>query len=204
MIGIINYGSGNIQAIANIYNRVGVAYKIVSNSKEISTVDKLILPGVGAYDATIKVLQNSGLKDALNTEVLEKKKPVLGICVGMQIMGNGSEEGNLSGLGWINGYVRKFDITKIPQKPHLPHMGWNNIELSRPHSLFNEIDDDLGFYFVHSYFFAAKSNENILARTDYGGLFASVISEDKIFGVQFHPEKSHSNGIKLLTNFSKF
>lgn len=203
MIGIINYGSGNINAIANIYNREGVPFRIISDSSELSLVDKLILPGVGSYDATIKVLNNSGLKNALDIEVLEKKKPVLGICVGMQIMGMGSEEGELCGLGWIKGHVRKFDITKIKRKPYLPHMGWNSIELSHPHSLFEDIDHDLGFYFVHSYFFEADSESNVLAKTNYSGLFPSVIWKDQIFGVQFHPEKSHSNGIKLLSNFAK-
>ena len=202
MIGIINYGSGNVQAIANIYNRTNFQYKIIQDPEQLKNVDKLILPGVGDFDETIKVLDSSGLRNALNEEVLDKKKPVLGICVGMQILSNDSEEGTQKGLGWINGNVKKFDILKIKDKPFIPHMGWNNVVPQIKHDLFNKIDIELGFYFVHSYFFQPLSSDNILGTTFYGEEFTSAVFNDNIFGVQFHPEKSHSNGIQLLSNFA--
>jgi glutamine amidotransferase len=203
MIGILNYGSGNVQAIANIYNRTNFPYKIIRKPDELNDVDKLILPGVGAFDETMKVLNSSGLKEKLDEEVLVKKKPVLGICVGMQILSNGSEEGDLEGLGWIKGYVKKFDILQVREKPFIPHMGWNHVDSKIQHELFNNVEYDLGFYFVHSYYFEASNVNNILATTDYGDKFTSVVINENIYGVQFHPEKSHSNGIQLLSNFSR-
>ena len=202
MIGILDYGAGNVQAIANIYNRTNFQYKIIQDPEQLKNVDKLILPGVGDFDETIKVLDSSGLRNALNEEVLDKKKPVLGICVGMQILSNDSEEGTQKGLGWINGNVKKFDILKIKDKPFIPHMGWNNVVPQIKHDLFNKIDIELGFYFVHSYFFQPLSSNNILGTTFYGEEFTSAVFNDNIFGVQFHPEKSHSNGIQLLSNFA--
>ncbi len=202
MIGIINYGSGNIQAIANIYKRVGISHKIVNTKNDFDDVEKLILPGVGAFDATMKVLNSSGLRDALDYHVLEKQKPVLGICVGMQIMSNGSEEGHEAGLGWIKGKVKKFDNSKLLQKPFLPHMGWNTINPISNSVLFQNIDNVLGFYFVHSFYYETEKQESILAQTHYGDLFTSAVNDCQIFGVQFHPEKSHINGITLLTNFA--
>jgi glutamine amidotransferase len=203
MIGIINYGSGNIQAIANIYNRNNTPFEIINEPKQIKSVDNLILPGVGAYDSAMKVLNSSGLRDALDEAVLSQKKPILGICVGMQILGEGSEEGECGGLGWIKGKVRKFDITKLVEKPFIPHMGWNNVTPALNHKIFENIDEYLGFYFVHSFFFEPTAEKNVLGRTFYGGNFASAVYSENIMGVQFHPEKSHSNGIKLLSNFAK-
>jgi glutamine amidotransferase len=203
MIGIINYGSGNVQAIANIYNRTNFSYEIIQDPIQLKSVDKLILPGVGDFDETIKVLDSSGLRNALNEEVLIKKKPVLGICVGMQILCNDSEEGNQKGLGWIEGNVKKFDILTIKEKPFIPHMGWNNVVPKISHDLFKDIDIELGFYFVHSYYFKTLNSNNILGTTFYGEEFTSAVFNENIFGVQFHPEKSHSNGIQLLSNFAR-
>jgi glutamine amidotransferase len=203
MIGIVNYGSGNVQAIANIYNRVNIPFKIICNYEQMKKADKLILPGVGAFDATMKVLNNSGLREALVEQVLVSGKPVLGICVGMQILSKGSDEGEIGGLGWIDGMVKKFDLTKIHEKPYLPHMGWNSISPLVNHDLFKGVDNELGFYFVHSYYFETENNVNALCNTYYGGYFSSAVYKNQIFGVQFHPEKSHSNGIKLLSNFAK-
>jgi glutamine amidotransferase len=203
MIGIVNYGSGNVQAIANIYNRVNIPFKIICNYEQMKKADKLILPGVGAFDATMKVLNNSGLREALDEQVLVSGKPVLGICVGMQILSKGSDEGESGGLGWIDGMVKKFDLTKIHEKPYLPHMGWNSISPLVNHDLFKGVDNELGFYFVHSYYFETENNVNALCNTYYGGYFSSAVYKNQIFGVQFHPEKSHSNGIKLLSNFAK-
>jgi glutamine amidotransferase len=202
MIGIVDYGSGNIQAIANIYNRLNIAYEIIGNPEFLKGADKLILPGVGAFDATMNQLVNSGLKAALDEEVLAKKKPVMGVCVGMQILAESSEEGVLPGLGWIKGKVKRFDVSKLKEKPFLPHMGWNTVEPKLEHPIFNNLDHDLGFYFVHSYYFETTHSSDILGTTYYGDYFSSAVFNNHIFGMQFHPEKSHSNGIQLLSNFA--
>ncbi len=203
MIGIIDYGSGNVQAIATIYKKLNIDYLIISNSHNLKKADKLILPGVGAFDATMQQLISSGIKEELNKLVLEEKIPILGICVGLQVMGYGSEEGSLSGLGWIPGKVKKFDESKIKIKPKLPHMGWNVIKDVTAHPLFKGIDMDFGFYFVHSFYFECESEENILATSNYGIEFTSSIYAGHIFGTQFHPEKSHGNGVQLFKNFAK-
>lgn len=204
MIKIINYGSGNIQAIGNIYKRLNIPFTIASKASELeSDTTKLILPGVGAFDRTIKQLIDSGLQTKLNELVLEKKVPIMGICVGMQILGKDSEEGELPGLGWIDGSVRKIDITRLTHKPHLPHMGWNSIEPTLEHPILRNIDCHSGFYFLHSYYFSCNNPETILCTTQYGHSFASAIHSRNIFGMQFHPEKSHSNGIQLLKNFAE-
>ena len=203
MIGIIDYGSGNVQAIATIYKNLNIDFRVLSNPKDLMKADKLILPGVGAFDATMQQLNNSGIKEELNKLVLEKKIPILGICVGLQVMGYGSEEGNLPGLGWIPGKVKKFDESKINFKPKLPHMGWNIIKDIKNHSLFKGIDNDFGFYFVHSYYFECENEENILATSFYSKEFTSSIYAENIFGTQFHPEKSHRNGVQLFKNFAE-
>ena len=203
MIGIIDYGSGNIQAIATIYKNLNIKYQVITKPEDLEKADKLVLPGVGAFDATMQQLIDSGLKDKLNELVLDKKVPVLGICVGLQVMGYGSDEGDLPGLGWIPGQVKKFDEIKIELKPKLPHMGWNVINDTRNHNLFKGIDNDFGFYFVHSFYFECEKEENILATSNYGGEFTSSIYANHIFGTQFHPEKSHGNGVQLLKNFAE-
>ena len=203
MIGIIDYGSGNIQAVTTIYKNLNIQYKLISNPDDLHRADKLILPGVGAFDATIRQLIDSGLKDELTNCVINKKTPILGICVGLQVMGFGSDEGELPGLGWIHGTVKKFDETKISLKPKLPHMGWNTINDIQNHKLFKGIDHDFGFYFVHSFYFECEQKENILSTTNYGGEFTSAIYSDHIIGVQFHPEKSHGNGVQLFKNFAE-
>jgi glutamine amidotransferase len=203
MIGIIDYGSGNVQAIATIYKKLNINYLIISDSSNLKKADKLVLPGVGAFDATMGQLINSGIKQELNKLVLQEKIPILGICVGLQVMGYGSEEGILPGLGWIPGKVKKFDESKIKIKPKLPHMGWNVIKDVKTHPLFKGIDSDFGFYFVHSFYFECESKKNILATSNYGIEFTSSIYAGHIFGTQFHPEKSHSNGVQLFKNFAE-
>ena len=203
MIGIIDYGSGNVQAIATIYKNLNINYQVITKPEDLDRTDKLILPGVGAFDSTMQQLIDSGLKDKLNELVLDKKIPILGICVGLQVMGYKSDEGDLPGLGWIAGKVTRFDDTKIKFKPKLPHMGWNTINDVQNHKLFQGIDNDFGFYFVHSFYFECEKEQNILTTSNYGGEFTSSIYDNHIFGTQFHPEKSHGNGVQLLKNFAE-
>lgn len=202
MIGVIDYGSGNIRAIRNIYKRLKIETFIVKESQDISLASKLILPGVGAFDEVLSKLDQSGLRSDLEEEVLNKKVPIMGICVGMQIMADGSEEGSLKGLGWISGLVKSFDTSKMNDVPKLPHMGWNDISL-KDHSIFDGIDKQKGFYYLHSYFFQANKKENVIATSCYQHQFDCAINHENIFGFQFHPEKSHANGIRLFKNFSE-
>ena len=201
MIGIVDYGSGNVQAIATIYKNLNIECLVINNPNDLKQSSKLILPGVGAFDETMKQLDCSGLKEELNRLVLKESVPVLGICVGLQVMGYGSEEGSLPGLGWIPGYVKKFDVNKLDFKPKLPHMGWNTIVNRNNSFLFKNIDIDFGFYFVHSFYFECENSKNILSTSKYGIEFTSAIFKDNIYGTQFHPEKSHRNGVQLLKNF---
>ncbi len=203
MITIVNYGSGNIQAIGNIYKRLNIEFTVADTTEALNSATKLILPGVGAFDKTMNQLIDSGMKSRLDFLVLENRVPVLGICVGMQILANGSEEGNLPGLGWIAGKVKKFDVSKFIHKPHVPHMGWNNVKPALEHPLFKNMDEQQWFYFLHSYYFECSDSSNILSTTEYGGQFASAVYNKNIFGTQFHPEKSHHNGIQLLKNYAE-
>jgi len=202
MITIINYGSGNIRAIGNIYDVLNIPYEVADSIKEIEKADKIILPGVGAFDETIEKLNTNGFRQLLEQKVLVDKVPILGICVGMQMLANTSEEGTLSGLGWIDGKVKKFDKDKIIGKPKLPHLGWNSIEIKKETPLLKNINEEAGFYFIHSYYFECQNNNDIMSTTEYGIEFHSSVNRDNIYGVQFHPEKSHENGIQLLKNFA--
>lgn len=202
MITILDYGSGNISAIKNIYERLNISFEFANTHEQISKADHIILPGVGAFDETISTLHKNGIIEVLNKMVLVKKIPILGICVGMQMIAESSEEGLLKGLGWIPGKVKKFDKELIPNKPKIPHLGWNSVATTRNNPLFKGIDQKMGFYFVHSYYFECENEVNVIATTDYGKVFHSAINNDNIFGVQFHPEKSHDNGIQLLKNFA--
>lgn len=203
MITIIDYGSGNISAIGNIYEKLNIDYKIAKSPNEIIGAKKLFLPGVGAFDETMNLLENSGFRKAIDNEVLINKVPIIGICVGMQVLGNSSEEGKLPGLGYIKGHVKRLDESLLNTKPTLPHMGWNTIQFKSQSLLFEEIDTEIGFYFLHSFYFECENYTDIVATTDYGRTFASAINHDNVYGIQFHPEKSHINGITLLKNFAK-
>ncbi len=202
MIGIINYGGGNVFAIANLYKRADIPFLLSDKIVELKKADKLILPGVGSFDETMCLLNKSGLPDFLNEQVQVLRKPILGVCVGMQILGESSEEGNENGFGWIKGKIRKLDANKLHKKPHLPHLGWNSITLKKPSELLKDIDTDRGFYFLHSYYFQCTDENDIVAVTNYGEEFACCINKGNVFGVQFHPEKSHFNGIQLFNNFN--
>ncbi len=202
MICIINYGSGNVRAIGNIYDRLKIPYNIVTAPHEIIKADRIILPGVGAFDETMGMLNKSGFREMLKKKVIDEMVPVLGICVGMQILSEGSDEGSLGGLGWVKGRVHKFDKELIQHKPKIPHLGWNSIKASKSSPILNNIDEELGFYFIHSYYFNCLDETDILTRTYYGVNFSSAVNRNNIYGVQFHPEKSHQNGITLLKNFA--
>lgn len=202
MITILDYGSGNLNAIKNIYERLNIPFEFADTKEQITKAEHIILPGVGAFDETISTLQNKGFLDVLNKKVLEEKVPILGICVGMQMLADSSEEGTLAGLGWIQGSVKKFDKNLIPGKPKIPHLGWNSIEITRDCPLFKNVDPAVGFYFVHSYYYECADEANVVCKTEYGKVFHSAVNRENIFGVQFHPEKSHDNGIQLLKNFA--
>lgn len=202
MITIIDYGSGNINAIKNIYDRLNISVGFAKTKEQVLRAEHIILPGVGAFDETVSTLQENGFIDALNKKVLDEKVPILGICVGMQMLADSSEEGILSGLGWIPGKVKKFDKNLISGKPKLPHLGWNSIETIGECPLFKDIDPVIGFYFIHSFYFECINETNVIAKTDYGKSFHSAVNCENVYGVQFHPEKSHDNGIQLLKNFA--
>lgn len=203
MITIIDYGLGNISAFENIFKKLNVPIKIARNSDDLESASKIILPGVGAFDHAMDLLDESGMRPTLNRKVLHEKVPVIGICVGMQILGTSSDEGSRLGLGWIDGHVLKFDVGKMKANTNLPHMGWNDVKPIQISPLFSDLEENAQFYFLHSYYFECKHRENVLALTDYDFEFASAIVAENIYGVQFHPEKSHSFGIQLLKNFSE-
>ncbi|MDD5727019.1 MAG: imidazole glycerol phosphate synthase subunit HisH [Victivallales bacterium] len=202
MIAIIDYGLGNIKAFANVYTRLNIPFKIAAAPAEFQDADRFILPGVGAFDRAMTRLQDSGMRETLAEQVLQKGKPVLGICIGMQMLANASDEGELAGLGWIDGRVRKIDTSGLRHRPHLPHMGWNNMVPVQTDPLLRDVDEDPYFYFLHSYYFDCDHNEDILAETEYGRRFPCAVRRGNVYGVQFHPEKSHHNGINVLKNFA--
>lgn len=203
MIGIINYGLGNVQAFANIYKRLNIPAVVISLPDELGNVDRIILPGVGTFDWAMKRLNVSGMRDALEDAVLGRGIPVLGICVGMQIMAKRSEEGTLEGLGWIDAEVKKFDPAGFSQMTHLPHMGWNDVAPCNGDNLFRDLVSGARFYFLHSYYFLPHNENETIAITDYNGPYTSAARSGNVIGVQFHPEKSHHWGIRLLKNFSE-
>jgi glutamine amidotransferase len=199
MIGLVDYGLGNLEAFANIYRRAGIEARRLSRPEDIATAGRLILPGVGAFDWAMDRLNGSGLRDALDEAVLVRRIPVLGICVGMQMMMERSEEGSTPGLGWIKG-----DVIRLPARGAefpLPHMGWNDVIPRGDGPLFDNIDAPR-FYFLHSYHVTTQTTDAILAEADYGMTLTCAVQQDHIRGVQFHPEKSHGCGIRLLENFA--
>jgi imidazole glycerol-phosphate synthase subunit HisH len=203
LIKIVNYGLGNIQAFANIYKRLNIDYAVANLPEDLLTADRIILPGVGAFDWAMALLNESGMRDVLDELAVKRKIPVLGICVGMQIMARSSEEGSLPGLSWIDAEVRKFKTVSTAHKNLLPHMGWNDVSPRLADSLFKGLETDARYYFLHSYYFDPCSQADILADTDYNGRFASAVNYGNVYGVQFHPEKSHQWGIRLLKNFAE-
>ena len=203
MIAIVDYGLGNVEAIATIYRRLDIPVCVASSVQGIAEADRIVLPGVGAFDRAMTRLNDSGVRAALEDAAVVKHKPILGICIGMQMMASGSDEGSMPGLGWIEGRVKRFDFdSDVPALP-LPHMGWNDVKPRRNDDLFRGLDSGARFYFLHSYFFAAANDENVLALTEYNSSYASSVNAGNVFGVQFHPEKSHQWGVQLLRNFAE-
>jgi imidazole glycerol-phosphate synthase subunit HisH len=202
MIALVDYGLGNIQAFANIYRRLGIEVWAAKVPEDLRRAQKIILPGVGAFDWAMTRLNESGLRQTLDEEVLQHKKPVLGVCVGMQMMARTSDEGHLPGLGWIDATVVKFDTRLFQGKTHLPHMGWNHAVPASADTLFAGIDDPQ-YYFLHSFYMKPDRDENTLASSNYGLGFTSAVRSGNVYGTQFHPEKSHQWGIGLLKNFAE-
>lgn len=200
MIAILDYGLGNIRAFANIYENLDLPFFVASTPDELKKATKVILPGVGAFDRAMQLLSASGMRPPLEELVLGRGVPVLGVCVGMQMLARSSEEGTLPGLGWIDGEVRRF-VSPVGQRLLLPHMGWNSVVPRIDNALLRGLSQELGFYFLHSYYFRCVCEADSIGETDYGVRFASAINSKNFFGVQFHPEKSHRNGIQLLKNF---
>jgi glutamine amidotransferase len=203
MIAIISYGLGNIRAFSNIYKRLDIPFTIATAPEHLTKATKIILPGVGAFDHAMERLEACEMYGPLNELVLSKKRPVLGVCVGMQMLAGSSEEGHRAGLGWINGVVRKLRFADSADRGILPHMGWNTVRPEPERPLFAGLRAEALFYFLHSYYFECHDPVNAIAVADYAGSFTCAVQADNIYGVQFHPEKSHHNGIQLLKNFAE-
>lgn len=202
MIHIIDYGLGNIGAFLTLYNRLNVPTKACKSADELKSADHILLPGVGSFDHAMDLLDKSGMRHTLEELVIDKKIPVLGVCVGMQILGDRSEEGVAHGLGWVPGTIRSLSTRFENQSLPLPHMGWNDVESTRPVALFNGLVDPR-YYFLHSFFFDNSNPEDTAATANYGQSFTCVVNRGNVWGVQFHPEKSHHFGMALLKNFSE-
>ena len=201
MIAIIDYDMGNLGSIKNILKKIGVKSIITRDPRIIRESDAIILPGVGSFDPAIENLEKYNLINVLKDEVIHKKKKILGICLGMQLLATRSEEGDLMGLDFIPGIVKKFEF-QLDSNISIPHMGWNNVGWAKKNDFTQNLEEFSKFYFVHSFYYEVDNTSNIQGETDYYGRFSSAISKENIFGVQFHPEKSHKYGIQLFKNFT--
>jgi glutamine amidotransferase len=203
MIGILSYGSGNVTAFIDAYQRMDIPCFEVVRVEDLARATRLILPGVGAFDNAILSFNASGMRECVERLVFEESMPILGVCVGMQMFATRSDEGNELGLGWMQAQVKKFELSSANNFcSRLPHMGWNSIALRKEVKIFDKIETDECFYFLHSYYFHSEDKAIDLAVTNYGVDFISAVKKENIYGVQFHPEKSHQSGATLLKNFA--
>ena len=199
MIAIIDYGMGNLGSIRNMLRRIGASSVITGDPDVIRRAPKILLPGVGHFDAAMKEIEERGLRDVLNAKALDERVPTLGICLGMQLITRGSEEGALPGLCWVSGETRRFPADGTVK---VPHMGWNAVTMTRESVLTAGLPDDARFYFVHSYYVTTDRPADSVLTTTYGVTFTAAIEAGNIYGAQFHPEKSHKFGMRLLANFA--
>ncbi len=199
-ITVIDYGMGNLRSVEKNFLKIGADVEITSNLKVINDAKKIVLPGVGHFANGVMKLKESGIWDILNKRVINDKIPILGICLGMQLMARRSEEGSVDGFGWFDAKVVRFKI-KDQLKFKVPHMGWNNVTVKKSSHLFQGISDEMMFYFVHSYYIQCNNSEDILSISEYENQFTSAIQKKNIFGTQFHPEKSHEWGEVIFKNF---
>jgi glutamine amidotransferase len=203
MIRIVACGVGNVRAYLNLYRSIGVPADVALTPDDLADASQIILPGVGSFDWAMTRLAESGIRDRIEELVLVRQVPILAVCVGMQMLGARSEEGQLPGLGWLNTEVRKFERSSHLGSLPMPHMGWNDIRVVGNDALFRGLEQGARFYFLHSYYVHAFERSIVAAESDYGGEFVCAVKRDNIFGVQFHPEKSHRWGMQLLKNFSE-
>jgi len=203
MIHVVDYGLGNVQAFLTLYKRLEFEATRANTAADLAGASKIILPGVGAFDHAIELLNQSGMRPTLEALVLQDKVPVLGICVGMQILASASDEGRLLGLGWVPGKVRAFRANAQSASLPLPHMGWNDVQPKPGSPLFAGLESDARFYFLHSYYFECNEPSHVAAVAAYGFDFSCAVTAGNVYGVQFHPEKSHHFGTKLLKNFAE-
>jgi imidazole glycerol-phosphate synthase subunit HisH len=202
MIGVLDYGVGNVGAFLRIYHSHNVDAMLVRAPDDFIQIDKIILPGVGSFDSAMEALNKSGLRDTLDGFVLTRNLPLLGVCIGMHMLGKYSEEGSAEGLSYIQGVTKKMSARNLNTSIQLPHMGWNDIKKVKFDPIWEGIDEEEGFYFLHSYCFAAEYGESVIGTSDYQGTFTCAVMSKNIYGFQFHPEKSLVNGTRLLLNFA--
>lgn len=202
MITIVNYGMGNLGSVQNMFKRIGVESNITSDTNEIAAASKILLPGVGAFDAAMNRINEGGFREILDRKALVEKVPILGICLGMQLLTHSSEEGKEKGLGWIPAKTLAFKFSE-EQKLKIPHMGWNIAQPAKKSLLTENFEAESRFYFVHSYYVKVENEQDSLLKTNYGLTFDSGVERGNIFGAQFHPEKSHKFGMRFLESFAK-
>jgi len=203
VIVIVDYGMGNLGSMANMFKKIGAQARISNDRDTVRSADKLVLPGIGAFDTGMTNLENRGLIPILRERVIDQGVPLLGVCLGMQLLAESSEEGSMPGLGWLRARCIRFRSDEADGALKVPHMGWNTVAERRQHWAFANSEPDQRFYFVHSYFVDCRDGEDVLGETHYGRNFASVVQRNNILGVQFHPEKSHTFGMTLLKRFAE-
>jgi imidazole glycerol-phosphate synthase subunit HisH len=203
MIVVVDYGMGNVGSMLNMLKKAGARAVLSSDPADIASADRLILPGVGAFDAGMRQLRDRGLVEPLQRKVVDQEAPILGVCLGMQLFTRGSEEGGEPGLGWVEATTVRFQFAEPANGLRIPHMGWNHLSPRRPHALTRSLPDDPRFYFVHSFHLRCQRPEDVVATTWHGYEFPSVIARGNVMGTQFHPEKSHKYGLALLKAFAE-